>query len=101
MSDDDTQRGDVAAELAAARQRILDMPVEVHVWNHLIGLIELAKLHLEASPPDLAEAALAINAVGCLVEGLDTELGPDHGDAKVVLHQLRLAFEQIKAAFGG
>jgi hypothetical protein len=95
---DQTRRDDVAAEMAAARQRLLEIPVEVHVWNHLIGLIELAKLHLEATPANLAEAALAINAVGCLVEGLDTELGADHGDAKVVLSQLRLAFVQIKGA---
>ena len=53
-----------------ARNRLADVPAEVVVSNHVMGLYELAAIHLSAEPPALHEAALAIDAVGCLVEGL-------------------------------
>ena len=61
--------------MAEARQRLAEVPAEVVVTNHAMGLYELGAIHLTASPPDLVEAALAIDALACLVEGLDTRLG--------------------------
>ena len=46
------------------------MPAEVVVTNHVMGLYELAAIHLSSDEPDLAQAALAIDALGCLVDGL-------------------------------
>ena len=63
-----------------------------------MGLYELAAIHLGATPPRLAEAALAIDAVGCLVEGLGERLGPEIATLTAALANIRLAFVQIKAA---
>ena len=63
-----------------------------------MGLYELAAIHLGASPPRLVEATLAIDAVGCLVEGLGERLGPRPPPCSAALANIRLAFVQIKAA---
>ena len=57
--------------------RLAEVPVETVVVNHVMGLYELAAIHLGADPPRLGEASLAIDAVACLVEGLGSRLGPD------------------------
>lgn len=81
-----------------ARHRLGSIPAEVVVSNHVMGLYELAAIHLSAEPPALHEAALAIDAVGCLVEGLGERLGPDSETLANALSNIRLAFVQIKSA---
>jgi hypothetical protein len=63
-----------------------------------MGLYELAAIHLSAQPPRLAEAALAIDAVACLVEGLEGRLGEEQPTLKMALDNIRIAFVQIKDA---
>ncbi len=84
------------AEIDEARARLVEVPAEVIVLNHAMGLYELAAIHLSAAPPHLAQAALAIDAFGCLVEGLGERLGPDAATLRDALAQIRLAFVQIK-----
>ena len=72
------------------------MPAEVVVTNHVMGLYELAAIHLSAEQPDLASAALAIDAVACLVDGLGDRLGPEASTLRDALANIRLAFVQIK-----
>ena len=79
-----------------ARDRLAGIPAELVVSNHVMGLYELAAIHLGAEPPSLVEAALAIDAVGCLVEGLGPRLGPDSDTLVAALSNIRLAFVQIK-----
>ena len=79
-----------------ARDRLAGIPAELVVSNHVMGLYELAAIHLGAEPPSLVEAALAIDAVGCLVEGLGARLGPDSDTLVAALSNIRLAFVQIK-----
>jgi hypothetical protein len=81
-----------------ARSRLADVPAEVVVTNHVMGLYELAAIHLSATPPDLAPAALAIDAVACLVEGLGDRLGEDADTMRDALNNIRLAFVQIQGA---
>jgi len=81
-----------------ARERLMGIPAELVVSNHVMGLYELAAIHLGAQPPSLTEAALAIDAVGCLVEGLGPRLGPDSDTLVAALSNIRLAFVQIKNA---
>jgi hypothetical protein len=94
----DDRATQVDEELAAARQRVAEVPAEVVVINHAMGLYELAAIHLSAQPAGLAQAALAIDAFACLVEGVGDRLGPDGGVLRDALHQIRLAFVQIKGA---
>lgn len=94
---DPTQHIDDAQEaLAEARQRIGEVPAHVVVVNHVMGLYELAAIHLSAQPPRLTEAALAIDAVACVVEGLGARLGEEHSTLSDALANIRLAFVQIK-----
>ena len=86
------------AEIDEARARVAEAPPEVVVLNHAMGLYELGAIHLSASPPNLAGAALAIDAFACLVEGLGERLGPDVTTLRDALAQIRLAFVQIKGA---
>lgn len=90
---------DVAAAEAAideARRRVAEAPAEVVVVNHVMGLYELAAIHLSAPRPDLGSAALAIDAVACLVEGLGDRLGAESATMRDALANIRLAFVEIK-----
>lgn len=98
MSDETTGLDDAQAALAEARARLAEVPAEVVVTNHAMGLYELAAIHLSADPPDLGSAALAIDAVGCLVEGLGDRLGDEAATLRDALGNIRVAFVQIKGA---
>ena len=104
MSDDpgidDSELDEVRDQLLDARQRLADVSADVVITNHVMGLYELAAIHLAADSPNLAEAALAIDAVACLVEGLGDRLGPDAPTMRDALSNIRLAFVQIKNAAG-
>lgn len=99
-SDTDGQFDEAREVLDEARRRLAEVPAEVVVTNHVMGLYELAAIHLGAVPPDLVQAALAIDAVGCLVEGLGERLGPDAATMRDALANIRLAFVQIKSTAG-
>ncbi len=93
----DEQRAEaetMVAELAAARQRVLEAPADMVVANHAMGLYELAAIHLSEEDPDLEAARLAIDAMGQLVEGLTGRLGENEPTLKDALTQLRMAFVQ-------
>ena len=92
---------EVQAALEQARA-VLHMPVIEHIGGHAMALFELAALHLEREAatggeekPDLAEAALAIDAMAALVEGLGDKLNPYRGQLENALNQLRRAFVEL------
>ena len=87
----------MAEALEDARRRVAEAPAETVVANHAMGLYELAAIHLSAQPPRLVEAALGIDALACLVEGLGERMGENSAILKDALHQIRLAFVQIKS----
>ena len=88
---------DAQAAIDEARRRVAEAPAEVVVTNHVMGLYELAAIHLSAEQPDLRSAALAIDAVACLVEGLGDRLGPEAGTMRDALANIRMAFVEIKS----
>ena len=81
-----------------SRARLASVPAEVVITNHVMGLYELAAIHLSASPPDLVQSALAIDALACLVDGLGDRLGEEAPTMRDALNNIRLAFVQIKGA---
>jgi hypothetical protein len=103
---DESTRGDehesrlaeAQAAMEESRRRLAEAPAELVVTNHAMGLYELAAIHLSASPPNLPAAALAIDAVACLVDGLGDRLGPDAATLRDALGNIRMAFVQVKAA---
>ena len=94
----DIDLAEAAEALAETRQRLAEVPAEVVVVNHVMGLYELAAIHLSAQPPRLFEAALAIDSVACVVEGLEGRLGDEEATLKLALDNIRIAFVQIKDA---
>ncbi|GAC1312241.1 MAG: hypothetical protein NVSMB12_01860 [Acidimicrobiales bacterium] len=92
------EAGPTDADLEALRTQLAETPVASIVANHCVQLYELAALHLSLRPPQLAEAAVAIDALGALVEGLSGRLGDDEGTLHDALAQLRIAYVQIKGA---
>lgn len=92
---------DAEAAMNDARSRLAEVPAEVVITNHVMGLYELAAIHLSASPPDLRQAVLAIDAVACLVEGLGERLGDDAATMQDALANIRLAFVTIKGQLTG
>ncbi len=89
---------DVQEAMTESRARLAQVPAEVVVTNHVMGLYELAAIHLSSMPPNLLSAALAIDAVACLVEGLEERLGEDAPTMRDALANIRLAFVSVKSA---
>jgi len=82
-------------QLREAQEQLLSVPAAQIVANHIIGLFELAALHLRVDPPNLDEARLPIDAMGILVEQLGDQL-PEHQTLSAALHQIRLAFVEVQ-----
>jgi len=98
VSDESDVLDDAQDALREARARVAEAPAQTVVVNHVMGLYELAAIHLSADPPRLGDAALAIDAVGYLVDGLGDRLGPEATTLRDALGNIRMAFVQIKAA---
>jgi len=92
-------------ELMRARAELAAIPVADIVANHAIGLQQLAVIHLLPDPaadgtpgePRLAEAGLAIDALGALVDTLGDRLAPHDEALREAVTQLRLAFVELSA----
>ena len=91
-----TQVDDALQAMQDVRRELAEVPASVVITNHVMGLYELAAIHLSATPPDLRQAVLAIDAVACLVEGLGDRLGEDAATMRDALGNIRIAFVQIK-----
>jgi len=89
--------GDAQAAIETARRRLAEVPAAVVVTNHVMGLYELAAIHLSSAPPNLTSAALAIDAVAALVDGLGDRLGADAHTMRDALANIRMAFVQVKS----
>ena len=97
-ADDTIDDEALAAQVEAMRAELADAPVEVVVANHCYGLFELAAVYLSQQPPLIDQARLAIDALGCLVDGLEGRLGEGESALKEGLTNLRLAYVQIEGA---
>ena len=93
MSDNPTPEQDKA--LAEARARLAETPASVVVANHVIGLYELAAIHLGANPPRLEDARLAIDALAAIVDNLGSRLGADYPTFKNALANIRLVYVKL------
>ncbi len=83
-------------ELAESRERLKAVPASVVVGNHAMGLYELAALHLSSQPPNFAQATVAIDALGALLDGMQGRLGEAEPTLRDGLSQIRMAFVQLK-----
>ena len=93
MSDNPTPEQEKA--LTEARARLADTPANVVVANHVVGLYELAAIHLGANPPRFYDAQLAIDALAAIVDALGSRLGQDHETFKDALANIRLVYVKL------
>ncbi len=92
---------EVAARMAEVQRELLEAPAALVVTNHCVGLFQLAALHLEAQPPKLSEAELAIDALAAIVERLGPRLGAEERPLQEALTNLRLAFVEVRGRAAG
>jgi hypothetical protein len=79
--------------------RLAATPVEAIVTQFAVELQEIAILHLGLSgerAESLGQAALAIDAMGSLVDGLGDRLEPNAEPLRQALAQLRLGFVEAR-----
>lgn len=69
----------------------------VIVVNQSLSFYELAAVHLDQQPPNLAEAQVAIDAFAAVIEALGPRLGPNEAPLREALAQIRLAFVEVKS----
>lgn len=93
---DEDQAAQIARELAAAKARLAAVPAADVVANHVMGLYELAAIHLGQPTPDFAEATVAIDAMAAIIDRLPGRLGDEEETLRQALGQLRLAFVTLK-----
>lgn len=86
------------AQMAEARQRMLETPAATIVANHAMGLYELAAIHLMAESPRLDEAKLAVDAMAAILGAVGDQLGSESQALRDALAQIQLAFVQVRAA---
>ena len=95
------ERQELAAELAEmmrVRQEIAATPAAEMISNHLIRFLDLATIYLEGEPPAFAEAATAIEAFRCVLEGVGDRLGEHQAMLTEALGQVQMIFVQVKQA---
>jgi len=85
----------MAAELAATRQRLSQTPAAEVIANHVMGIYELAAIHLSDETPKLNEAQIAIDAMTGIVGSLEGRLGENENVIKDALQQIQMAYVQI------
>ncbi len=94
------EQAQLEAELEAMQHEVASTPASVVIANHAVGLFQLAAIHLNQRPPNLAEGRLAIDAMAALVEGMAGRLGDEEQPLRDGLAQLRMAFVQLNAGGG-
>ena len=85
------------SQMADVQAQLLAVPAALVVVNHAMGLYELAALHLMQPEPRLAEASLAIDALGALTDGLEGRLGEEEATVRDALVQLRAAYLEVRS----
>ncbi|HLI16087.1 MAG TPA: hypothetical protein VKV23_08575 [Acidimicrobiales bacterium] len=86
------------AELAELERQLLAAAPEDVIANHCYGIFQLAALYLAQRPPRLDSARLAIDALGCLVNGLGERLGAAAPTLAESVTQIQLAFVELARA---
>lgn len=94
-NDESTALSDAQHALEDARRRIAEVPAQVVVVNHLMGLYELAAIHLSSVPPKLDDASLAIDGLAALVERLGDRLGDETATMRDALSNIQMVYVQM------
>lgn len=85
----------LAAEMAEVRRQVAATPAAVIVANHVMGFYELAAIHLQQDPPNFAEAAIGIDAMGSVLDKLAGRLGENEPVLRDARAQLQMAYVEL------
>jgi hypothetical protein len=83
---------EMARQVEAAQQRMLELPAESVVGQQALQFYELAALYLSQDPPRVNDARMAIDALKAVVERLGDRLGEAEAPLRQATTQLQLAF---------
>lgn len=86
----------MAAEMAETQRRIAETPAAEVVANHVMGLYELAAIHLGNGA--IVEAQVAIDAMAAVIAALPGRLGENEPVLHEALQQVQMAFVQVSNA---
>jgi hypothetical protein len=93
--EEQSRLAEAAEEMARVREQLANAPAELVIANHIMGLYELAAIHLNRDHPDLDAARLAIDAMGGALESCKGRLGEPEPTLVEARSQLQLAFVNV------
>lgn len=88
------------AQMAEVQERIAQAPAADVVANHLMGFYELAAIHLSQDPPNFGEAAVAIDALRLVMDGMAGRLGENEPTLRQAMAQIQMAFVELRDRAG-
>ncbi|HZA75843.1 MAG TPA: hypothetical protein VE623_05580 [Acidimicrobiales bacterium] len=94
------QAEELARQVDAARQQLLDAPAGPVVGQQALQFYELAALHLSQPAPKLEDARVAIDAFAAVVNALGSRLGDAETPLRQALNQIQLAFVEVSRSGG-
>ncbi len=83
--------------------RLAETPVEAIVTQFAVELQEISVLHLGLAaerPESLAQAAIAIDAMGAIVDAVGDRFGPNAEPLRQAVAALRLGFVEVSSEMG-
>jgi hypothetical protein len=93
--DERAQAEELARQVDAARQQLVDAPAGTVVGQQALQFYELAALHLSQPEPRLDDARVAIDAFAAVVNTLGSRLGDAEPPLRQALNQIQLAFVEV------
>jgi hypothetical protein len=88
-------------QMEEARARMLGAPAGAVIGQQALSFYELAAVYLNEDPPRVADARIAIDALGGVVEALGSRLGEAEQPLRQALHQLQMVAVEAAKATGG
>ncbi len=89
------QQKKMQKEFEQTKKQIAEAPVEQIISTHVIGLYELAVIHLQQEVPNLEAAKIAIDAMAGLLDGVEGQIGEPEEPMKKLLSDLQMAFVKL------
>ncbi len=83
-------------EMGRVRQEMLSVPAAEIIANHLMGIYELAAIHLGENPPNFVEASVAIEALRAVLDRIGNKFADNEAVLRQALSQLQMTFVQLK-----
>ena len=88
------QAEEMIARMAEVQRQLLSHPASVFVANHLMGLYELAAVHLDQPEPKYDEVRLAIDAMTSMLDATEDRLSESGAELRQALTVLQTVYVQ-------